>query len=155
MVRQSAIKVIEMELQQSALQGFLNRLYTHFFLYLLPQIIGLVIISLIKQAFVGWQLIVILAGINLLWALWLLVFNSGRGKVQAFSVNVSADSITVTVFGRHKQITRAQFGGCRLKGYFPREIQLINHAGKDIYFSYYALSSAQREALFNELGCEI
>lgn len=116
----SAIKVIEMELQQSALQGFVNRLYTHFFRYVLPQIIGLVIISLIKQAFVGWQPIIILLGINLLWALWLLVFNSGRGKVQAFGVNVSAESVTVTVFGRRQQIIRAQFGGWRIKGYFPR-----------------------------------
>ena len=129
-----------MEYKQSNRQGFFNRLYVHFFLYAVPQLSAVAPVLLI--------------GYNLAFALWLLLFNSGTGRVEPFSLVINPDHLTVTEFGRKRTIEKQHFGGFKITSGYPKQVRLCNHNGRDIHFSYYALSSSQRAQLFKELDCD-
>ena len=145
-----------MEYKQSDRQGFFNRLYVHFFLYAVPQLSAVALVVALGENSMAslWQSAVLLIGFNLAFALWLLLFNSGTGRVEPFSIAINHDQLTVTEFGRKRTIERQHFGGCKINSGYPKQVRLCNHKGQDIHFSYYAISSAQRAQLFKELGCD-
>ena len=145
-----------MEFKQSNRQGFFNRLYVHFFLYAVPQLSAAALVVTLSENSMAslWQSTVLLVGFNLAFALWLLLFNSGTGRVEPFSIVVNHDHLIVTEFGRKRTIERQHVGGCKINSGYPKQIRLCNQNGRDIHFSYYALSSAQKAQLFKALGCD-
>ncbi|MDG6095894.1 hypothetical protein EXU34_00350 [Alteromonas sp. ZYF713] len=145
-----------MEFKQSNRQGFFNRLYVHFFLYAVPQLSGVALVVTLSESAIAslCQSAVLLIGFNLAFALWLLLFNTGSGRVESFSIVIYQEHLTINEFGRKRTIEREHFGGCKIDSGYPKQVRLGNHNGRDIHFSYYALSSAQRAQLFKELGCD-
>ena len=145
-----------MEYKQSDRQGFFNRLYVHFFLYAVPQLSAVALVVTFGDDSLAslWQSAVLLIGFNLAFALWLLLFNTGSGRVELFSLVINPDHLTVTEFGRKRTIEKQHFGGFKITSGYPKQVRLCNHNGRDIHFSYYALSSSQRAQLFKELDCD-
>lgn len=145
-----------MEYKQSNRQGFFNRLYVHFFLYAVPQLSAVALVVTLGDDSLAslWQSAVLLIGFSLAFALWLLLFNSGTGRVEPFSIVINHDLLTVTEFGRKHTIERQHFGGCKINTGYPKQVRLRNTKSRDIVFSYYALSSTQRTKLFEELSCD-
>ena len=145
-----------MEFRQSDALWFLNRLYVHALVYAVPQLSAVALIVTLSDDSLAslWQSAVMLLGFNLAVALWLLLFNSGAGRVEPFSVVINHNHRTVTEFGRKRIIERQHFGGCNINSGYRKQIRLYNHNGRDIHFSDYAWSFAQRIQLFKELGCD-
>tara|TARA_A200000159_G_scaffold131399_1_gene128528 strand:+ start:4149 stop:4490 length:342 start_codon:yes stop_codon:yes gene_type:complete len=112
----------------------------HALVYAVPQLSAVALIVTLSDDSLAslWQSAVMLLGFNLAVALWLLLFNSGAGRVEPFSVVINHNHRTVTEFGRKRIIERQHFGGCNINSGYRKQIRLYNHNGRDIHFSDYA-----------------
>jgi ABC-type multidrug transport system fused ATPase/permease subunit len=89
--------------------------------------------------------------IPIIYTLWLFVFNRGKGKVETFSITILEEGINICRYGNDKEISWDSFKGFKIGRWFPRTVKIFRVDKENIEFSYYALSSDQRKALFEIL----
>lgn len=141
-----------MELIQTDTQAIINRLYTQGPPILLPQLMICIISGSQASKETFWFVILTFLVIDIFIALWLCIFNSGKSKLHSFAVKVSDESISTYSFGDVKAIKKASYLGCRITGFYPKNIELLANTENNIRFSYFALNSNQRQELFDVLG---
>jgi len=87
----------------------------------------------------------------MVFSIWLLVFNSGKSKVIEHGLELNEQGITYISYGDKITIEWSNFVGFNVINKFPRFISLKSSDSKNIEFSYYMFSSAQRRELFGYL----
>ncbi len=134
---------------QSRGQGIFNRVYT-----MLTQFIWYIVIGLFVAVFTDiypkdilFNLSVLLT-LTMVFSFWLLIFNSGKSKVIEHGLELNEQGITYIIYGDKLTIEWSNFVGFNVINKFPRFISLESSSGKNIEFSYYTFSSAQRRELF-------
>jgi len=137
---------------QSRGQGIFNRIYTTF-----TQFIWYIAIGLLVAIFTDnypkdilYSLSVLLT-LTMVFSIWLLVFNSGKSKVIEHGLELNEQGITYISYGDKITIEWSNFVGFNVINKFPRFISLKSSDSKNIEFSYYMFSSAQRRELFGYL----
>jgi hypothetical protein len=134
---------------QSRGQGIFNRVYT-----MLTQFIWYIVIGLFVAVFTDiypkdilFNLSVLLT-LTMVFSFWLLIFNSGKSKVIEHGLELNEQGITYITYGDKLTIEWSNFVGFNVINKFPRFISLESSSAKNIEFSYYTFSSAQRRELF-------
>ncbi len=141
-----------MELIQTNSQSIIDRLYKTSFMLLFPQIISLIIVGSRSSRDTMWLVFVVFIAVNILIPIWLVFFNSGASKINAFSIDVDDQKIRVSTYATAKTIRMASYRGYKITWLYPKQIKLFDANGQHVAFSYYALNKKQRKTLFNVLG---
>ena len=140
----------QLKIEQTRGQNIVNRLHAEslklfigFFIMLLFGLIGSggPNIELIVMAFI----------MPLLFTLWLMVFNTGAGKVIEHGLAINEQEITYIHYGNNKSVSWQDYNGFTItKGWF-KQIVILSKSHQDIVFDYYTFSKAQRERLLSAL----
>jgi hypothetical protein len=89
--------------------------------------------------------------ITVVFSVWLMIFNSGKTKIIEHGLELTEEGITYINYGDMLTIKWSSFVGFNIKNRFPRLILLKSSDNRNIEFSYYVFSSAQRRELFGYL----
>ncbi|MEL4293482.1 hypothetical protein [Shewanella xiamenensis] len=141
-----------MDLKQTNLQSILDRLYKTALTLLLPQLGLLTIVGSDTDRYTFLLMFIVFLAVNILIPLWLLLFNTGKSKVDSFSITIDDQNILVSTYGEVQKIDKASYCGYKVTSQYPKQIQLLEANGEHIVFSYYALNKEQRNRLFDYLG---
>ncbi|MFB2648327.1 hypothetical protein [Shewanella mangrovisoli] len=141
-----------MDLKQTNLQSILDRLYKTALTLLLPQLGLLTIVGSKSDQYTFLLMFIIFLAVNILIPVWLLLFNTGKSKIDSFSITIDDQKMLVSTYEEVQQINRASYCGYRVTSQYPKQIQLLEANGEHIEFSYYALNKEQRNRLFDYLG---
>lgn len=141
-----------MDLKQTNLQSILDRLYKTALSLLLPQLGLLTIVGSDTDRYTFLLMFIVFLAVNILIPLWLLLFNTGKSKVDSFSITIDDQNILVSTYGEVQKIDKASYYGYKVTSQYPKQIQLLEANGEHIVFSYYALNKEQRNSLFDYLG---
>lgn len=140
---------------QSRGQGIFNRVYTlsaQFFWYIaIGVLLAIYTDNYPKDILFSFS---ILLTFVVLFSIWLFVFNSGKSKVIEHGIELNENGVTYIDYGERLAIEWSHFTGYSVIDRFPRSILLKSTVSKDIKFSYYMFSSAQRRELFGYLDAK-
>jgi hypothetical protein len=137
---------------QSRSQSIFDRIYTTFTQFFWYVAIG-ILVAIFTDNYPKDILfnLSVLGSIILFVSIWLLVFNSGKGKVIEHGLELNGQGITYISYGDKVTIDWSSFNGFSVINMFPRLISLKSSTSKNIEFSYYMFSSTQRRELFGYL----
>ena len=141
-----------MDLKQTNLQSILDRLYKTALTLLLPQLGLLTIVGSDTDRYTFLLMFIVFLALNILIPLWLLLFNTGKSKIDSFSITIDDQNILVSTYDEVQKIDKASYCGYKVTSHYPKQIQLLEANGEHIEFSYYALNKEQRNRLFDYLG---
>ena len=141
-----------MDLKQTNLQSILDRLYKTALTLLLPQLGLLTIVGSDTDRYTFLLMFIVFLALNILIPLWLLLFNTGKSKIDSFSITIDDQNILVSTYEEVQKIDTASYCGYKVTSQYPKKIQLLEANGEHIEFSYYALNKEQRKRLFDYLG---
>ena len=141
-----------MELIQTNSQSIIDRVYKTSFMLFFPQIFSLVIVGYQSSRDTLWLMFAVFVAVNILVPSWLVFFNSGASKINAFSIDVDDQRVRVSTYATAKTIRMASYCGYKITWLYPKQIKLFDANGQHVAFSYYALNKKQRKTLFNVLG---
>lgn len=140
-----------MDLKQTNLQSILDRLYKTALTLLLPQLGLLTIVGSKSDQYTFLLMFIVFLAVNILIPLWLLLFNTGKSKIDSFSITIDDQNILVSTYDEVQKIDKASYCGYKVTSHYPKQIQLLEANGEHIEFSYYALNKEQRNSLFDYL----
>ncbi|MCT8868744.1 hypothetical protein [Shewanella xiamenensis] len=141
-----------MDIKQTNLQSILDRLYKTALTLLLPQLGLLTIVGSKSDQYTFLLMFIVFLAVNILIPLWLLLFNTGKSKIDSFSITIDDQNILVSTYDEVQKIDKASYCGYKVTSHYPKQIQLLEANGEHIEFSYYALNKEQRNRLFDYLG---
>ena len=138
---------------QSRFQNIFNRVYTASYQLLSYLLVAVVLATFTSQSleslvFYFYTTLALVALISV----WLVIFNTGEGKVVEYGLELNDDSISYIQYGEKTTIKWPDFEGFIVKSRFPRTILLKGSDGKRIEFGYYTFSPEQRNLLFECLA---
>lgn len=140
---------------QSTRQSIFDRIYTifaQFFWYIaITLFFALFTNSFPSNITFGFYTIL---AITVIITIWLVIFNTGESKIIEHGLELNDQGITYIDYGNKLTIKWTDFVGFHIKKRLPRSVTIKSSDSKDIEFSYYMFSYAQRKKVFEYLAAK-
>ncbi|MBE0367816.1 hypothetical protein [Pseudoalteromonas aurantia] len=131
-----------MKFVQSNTQGIKFRIYTYVMKLALPTLVPFILSIANGEETFAIQYLCFLLAAALLVSMWLLIFNTGESKIDAYSIELNKSGIFLTKFGESKSLLWRDYTGFSIGG-IPKNITVKNNQGIEFLIGYYMFNSDQ------------